>query len=175
LTKRPPKAQTAPALGSPAGTIIEAADIYRLYFHGPAYQVVECAWWDGKRIVALMARNLSSNHRPAELPALMAPRLIELCFQAAGLWDMGVQGRLGLPQRIDHVSVLRTPELAEGRLYAEVTPDIGRGFEAEVLDAAGNRYVQLNGYRTVAVPNAIDAERLKALQALMSVEAVVAA
>ena len=30
--------------------IIEAADIYRLYFHGPAYQVLERAWWDGKRM-----------------------------------------------------------------------------------------------------------------------------
>ena len=33
--------------GSPTGSPIEAADIYRLYFHGPAYQVVERAWWDG--------------------------------------------------------------------------------------------------------------------------------
>jgi acyl transferase domain-containing protein/NAD(P)-dependent dehydrogenase (short-subunit alcohol dehydrogenase family)/acyl carrier protein len=176
LTKRPPQALTGPALGSQAGSIIEAADIYRLYFHGPAYQVVERAWWNGKRIVALMANDLPSNHRPAELSTLMAPRLIELCFQAAGIWEMGVQGRLGLPQHIDHVSLLRRPELAEGRLYAEVTPNPGRGnFDVQVVDATGNRYVQLNGYRTVAVPNAIDAERLKPLEAVMQIAAVAAA
>jgi len=175
LTKRLPQALTAPAPGSPAGIIIEAADIYRLYFHGPAYQVVERAWWDGKRIVARMADNLPSNHHPAELTALIAPRLIELCFQAAGLWEMGVHARLGLPQHIDHVSVLRAPELAEGRLYAEVTPDTGRDFEAQVVDETGNLYVQLIGYRTVALPNAIDAERLKPLEAVMQVAAVAAA
>jgi hypothetical protein len=34
------------------GHIIEAADIYRLYFHGPAYQVMERAWWDGTGLSA---------------------------------------------------------------------------------------------------------------------------
>ena len=176
LTKRPSQPVTGPALGPQAGAVVEAADIYRLYFHGPAYQVVERAWWDGKRIVALMAKDLPSNHHPPELPTLMAPRLIELCFQAAGIWEMGVRGFMGLPQHIDRVSVLRSPERAEVRLFAVVYPDPGRGsFDAEVLDEAGNRYVQLRGYRTVAVPNAIDPERIKALQALLSVEAAVAA
>jgi Polyketide synthase dehydratase N-terminal domain len=106
----------------------------------------------------------------------VAPRLIELCFQAAGLWEMGVQGRMGLPLHIDRVSLLRPTELVEGRLYAAVTPNPGRGsFNAEVVDAAGNRYVQLSGYRTVALPNAIEIELLKPLQALLATEAVAAA
>jgi acyl transferase domain-containing protein/NAD(P)-dependent dehydrogenase (short-subunit alcohol dehydrogenase family)/acyl carrier protein len=176
LTKQAPQVVVGPTLGSQAGPTVEAADIYRLYFHGPAYQVVERAWWDGKQIVALLAKDLPSNHYPAELSTLMAPRTIELCFQAAGIWEMGVQGRMGLPQHIDRVSLLRAPELAEGRLYAVVTPDPRReSFDAEIVDAAGNRFIQLNGYRTVAFPNAVDAERVKPLQALMSIEASVAA
>ena len=59
LTKQPPEVVTTSALTSPAGHSIEAADIYRLYFHGPAYQVLERAWWDGSRIVGLMAKNLA--------------------------------------------------------------------------------------------------------------------
>ena len=70
-----------------AEAVVEAADIYRVYFHGPAYQVLERAWWDGNRMVGLMARSLPDNHRPADLPTLMAPRLIELCFQTAGSWE----------------------------------------------------------------------------------------
>ncbi len=104
LTKQTPKAETVPALCLTDGHIIEAADIYRLYFHGPAYQVMERAWWDGHRIVGLMAKGLPANHMPSELPTLMAPRLIELCFQTAGVWEMGAQGRMGLPQHIDRVS-----------------------------------------------------------------------
>ncbi|HYL46426.1 MAG TPA: SDR family NAD(P)-dependent oxidoreductase, partial [Candidatus Limnocylindrales bacterium] len=176
LSKQALKSVTGPVPGSQAGAIVEAADIYRLYFHGPAYQVLEHAWWDGKQVVALMSNALPANHFPADLPTLAAPRLIELCFQAAGLWEMAVQGRMGLPQHIDRVSFLRPPELAEGRLYAAVTPNPGRSsFDAEVIDAAGNRYVRLSGYRTVALPNAIEEERLKPLHALMPREAVVAA
>ena len=174
LTKRTPEVVTT-APYTPAGHIIEAADIYRLYFHGPAYQVLERAWWDGNRIVGLMAKGLPNNHHPAELTTLMAPRLIELCFQTAGIWEMGAQSRMGLPQHIDRVSLLRSPDLAEGRLYAMVTPNQAQGsFDAEVVDTAGNRFVQLSGYRTVAVPNSIVGEPLKALQMAMSLEAVAA-
>jgi len=176
LTKQSPNAVVVSALGTPDGHVIEAADIYRLYFHGPAYQVVERAWWDGKRIVGLRARGLRNNHHPVELPTIMAPRLIELCFQTAGLWEMGVQGRMGLPQQVRRVSLLRTPDLAEGHLYAVVTPLPDQGcFDAEVLDSKGKCYLQMSGYRTVAIPDAIDAERLKALQSLMSGDAVMAA
>jgi NAD(P)-dependent dehydrogenase (short-subunit alcohol dehydrogenase family) len=177
LTKQMPKAETVPALCLTDGHIIEAADIYRLYFHGPAYQVMERAWWDGHRIVGLLAKGLPANHVPSELPTFMAPRLIELCFQTAGVWEMGAQGRMGLPQHIDRVSslLLPAPESADTRLYAVVTSDPGRGnFDAEVVDTKGNRYLHLSGYRTVAVPNAVDAEGLKALQAAMSLDAVAA-
>ncbi len=174
LTKQAPKAISVPALGSPEGHIIEAADIYRLYFHGPAYQVVERAWWDGHRMVGLLAKGLPANHLPSELPTLMAPRLIELCFQTAGVWEMGTQGRMGLPLHIDRVSSsLGSPDSVGTRLYAVVTPDPGRGsFDAEVVDAKGNCYLHLDGYRTMEVPNAVDAEGLKALQAAMSLDAV---
>ena len=177
MVKHPPALLTVPALGRPDGHIIEAADIYRLYFHGPAYQVIERAWWDGTRIVGLMAKGLHNNHHPSGLPTLMAPRLIELCFQTAGVWEMGIEGRMGLPQHIDRVSLLVCdPEEAEGRsLYAVVTPNpLDGSFDAEVVNAKGTCCLQLSGYRTVAVPGAVDAGRLEALRAAMSLETVAA-
>ena len=175
LTKQLAKVVTVPALGAPTGHIIESSEIYPLYFHGPAYQVLERGWWDGYRIVGLMAEGLPPNHLPSEWPTLMTPRLIELCFQTAGLWEMGTQGRMGLPLHIDRVSSLLIPESANTRLYAVVTSDLGKGsFDAQVTDTKGNCYLQLSGYRTIAVPNAVDAERLKALQAAMSLDAVAA-
>jgi len=175
LTKQAPEAGILLAPGRPVGNIVEAADIYRLYFHGPAYQVMERAWWDGKRIVGLMPERLGGNHHPSDLPTLIAPRLIELCFQTAGVWELGTQGRMGLPQHIDRVSLLRAPDLAEGRLYAFVSPDPGQGtFNAEVVDSAGNQYLHLRGYRTVALSSAAEAEALKPLQAAMSLQSVAA-
>jgi acyl transferase domain-containing protein/NAD(P)-dependent dehydrogenase (short-subunit alcohol dehydrogenase family)/acyl carrier protein len=175
LAKEAVETLIGPHLGTPSGHVIEAADIYRLYFHGPAYQVLERAWWDGERVIGLLAKGLPDNHRPSDLPTLMAPRLIELCFQTAGIWEMGVQGRMGLPQHIDRVSVLRAPDRAESRLYALVTPNLQAGFDAEVVDMEGNCYVRLSGYRTVALPDAVDGEHLKHLQAIMSGEALMVA
>jgi len=161
---------------TPNGSVIEAADIYRLYFHGPAYQVVEKAWWDGNQIIGLMARDLPPNHHPHELPTIAAPRLIELCFQTAGVWELGMRGRMGLPQRVREVSWFRSPDLAEGRLHAVVTPDAAQGsFDAEVLDTKGNCYLHLRGYRTVAVSDGVDTEHLRILQTIMSGDAVLVA
>ena len=167
LTKQMPITLAAPALGSPDGHIIDAVDIYRLYFHGPAYQVLEKAWSDGGQFFGQMAMSLPNNHFPPEKPTLMTPRLIELCFQTAGLWEMTVLGRMGLPQYVRRVCALRRPDLAVGGLYAVATPNPEEGsFDVDVVDAAGNYYVRLSGYRTVALPDVVDTEPLKRLQAV---------
>jgi NAD(P)-dependent dehydrogenase (short-subunit alcohol dehydrogenase family) len=175
LTKQKPEAGIQAPLGIIEGNVIEARDIYRLYFHGPAYQVLERAWWDGHRLVGLLANNLPANHLPTQFLTIMEPRLIELCFQSAGLWEMGVQGRMGLPQHIDRISSSPAPQDSATRLYAVVTRDPDRNsFDAEVVDLQGNQYLHLNGYCTASVPNSIDDERLKALKIAMSLETVAA-
>ncbi|MGA8149557.1 MAG: SDR family oxidoreductase [Terriglobales bacterium] len=175
LAKHALKELSLSALGKPDRHTVEAADIYRLYFHGPAYQVVQRAWWDGMQIVGLMANSLPDNHHPSELPTRTAPRLIELCFQTAGLWEMGVKGRMGLPLHVHKIRLYGAPLATEDGLFAVVTPDPDEeGFHAEVVDAQGRRHLQLSGYRTVALPNAVDAERLKVLQDAMSLETVAA-
>ncbi len=121
LTKQAPRSDGPDSVHLSSESIIDAAEIYRIYFHGPAYQVVERAWWDGKRMVGELAKNLPGNHKPSDLPTLMAPRLIELCFQTAGLLEMGVHQRMGLPLHVEQVCWSRSPQLAEGPLYAVVT------------------------------------------------------
>jgi acyl transferase domain-containing protein/NAD(P)-dependent dehydrogenase (short-subunit alcohol dehydrogenase family)/acyl carrier protein len=154
---------------------IEPADIYRIYFHGPAYQVVDEAWWDGQRAIGRLAKGLPPNHHPSELPTLTAPRLLELCFQTAGIWELGAKSRMGLPQHVLEVCLLRAPNLAED-LYAVVTPGTVQGtFDAEVLDSKGNCYLRLTGYQTVALPSRVDPDRLKRLQATTPREAVLVA
>ena len=71
--------------------------IYDVYFHGPAYQVIERAAVEGDGVVALMAAGLPPNAKPAGADALVAPRLLELCFQAAGLWLLAKKQTMGLP------------------------------------------------------------------------------
>jgi NAD(P)-dependent dehydrogenase (short-subunit alcohol dehydrogenase family)/acyl carrier protein len=176
LTKQPVPLRSAKAVVPPVGNCVEASDIYRLYFHGPAYQVLERAWWDGNHIIGLMAKALPPNHHPSDLETIVAPRLIELCFQTAGVWELGIQGRMGLPLRVDHVSLFHTPNVADARLYAVAIPDNVRGtFDVEVLDEKGNCYLRLSGYQTVALSDAVDKEGLKSLQATMSGKTVLVA
>ena len=74
---------------------------------------------------------------------------------------------MGLPQHVQR----RLPggehrNLAKGPLYAVVTPNPEQGsFDAEVVDAAGNLYLQVSGYSTVALPESIDGKLLSALHA----------
>jgi hypothetical protein len=151
--------EIAPAPPPPMSLVhtIDAADIYRIYFHGPAYQVLHRAWWDEGRIVGELAANLPPNHVPADRPLAMAPRWIELCFQTAGLWEMATRHHMGLPQSVSAVWLGRGYEAAQGPLYAVVTPDAaGESFDADVVDAAGNCYLHLAGYRTVMFREEVD-------------------
>ena len=168
LTRRAPETVAAPAPGEPAGAMVEAADIYRVFFHGPAYQVLERAWLDDDRTVGQFYKGLPNSHYPPDRPTAMAPRLIELCFQAAALREVAGQGRIGLPLHVDQVCLWRSPDLADGPLYAVVAPARdGDSLDAEVVDQAGNSYLRLRGYKMVAHPDAVDVEPLRALRPVL--------
>jgi acyl transferase domain-containing protein/acyl carrier protein/NAD(P)-dependent dehydrogenase (short-subunit alcohol dehydrogenase family) len=166
LARQAPEARTSAP--PPAGhSIVEAATVYQAYFHGPAYQVVHRAWQDNGRTVGEFAANLSPNHVPADQPVAIAPRLIELCFQTAGLREMRLRDKMGLPLHVDRVLYLKDPAQAEGPLYAVVTEADGEAFDVEVVDQHGNVFLQLKAYSTVALEGGIKAEPLQALHAAM--------
>lgn len=87
---------------------------------------------------------------------MAAPRLVELCFQTAGVLEIGATGRLGLPKHIDQLRVVDTPP--EGRLGAVVRGTDGV-FDAYVIDEAGRVHVELRGYRTEALAQVDEALR----------------
>ena len=154
VAPRAARAQRQRCRSPPNGAAVTAPDIYRIYFHGPAYQVLERVWRDGATTVGLMAEALPDNHTPPKLPTLMAPRLIELCFQTAGIWEIGTTGRMGLPQHIDRVSAPRIPDASSGRLYAVVT-SAHRGGE---LRRAGRRRRRQRLRRAARLPHGRAAE-----------------
>ena len=128
--------------------------IYETYFHGPAYQVIERAAVDEESVVALFARDLGPNTDPKGVDIVTAPRLLELLFQAAGLWLLVQKETMALPTSLDQAVFVRRSEVPrEGRLYGvvEVQGD-GGAFDARVVDEKGRVYVELLGYRTVALP-----------------------
>ena len=144
---------TPPAKARDAA-VIAPADVYRLYFHGPAYQVVGEAWRDEGAAVGRLAEHLPADQVPA-MATLLDPRLEELCFQVAGLWEAGREGRLALPAHVDRLSVWG--EVATGAsdslvAIARPMPGSTGTFDCQVLDPDGRVRLRLDGYRTVPLP-----------------------
>ncbi|HEY3187120.1 MAG TPA: polyketide synthase dehydratase domain-containing protein, partial [Solirubrobacteraceae bacterium] len=141
--------------------------VYRVYFHGPAYQVLDRAWRDNGHVVGRLAGDLPVDHEPSASPIVFVPRLIELCFQTAGVWELGTAGRMALPTRVERV-VRYAGADAPGALWAVVSPrDGGDGVDAEVVDEAGTVRVRLEGYRTIELPGGVDAGALAPIRTAM--------
>ncbi len=138
----------------PEGLSIGAHTVYRVYFHGPAYRVIERAGLAGQTAISLMRAGLPPNAVPVSAASLTAPRLLELCFQTAGLWLLANKEVMALPAGLRRAVFYRQPEPADvRRLYAVVTAEReGAEFDARVVDGDGNVYLELSGYRTVSLP-----------------------
>jgi len=160
-----PKTDLRPAEDRGESTGVGREAVYGVYFHGPAYQVLEKAWREDGHIVGRFASELPANHDPASRPTEISPRLIELCFQTAGVWELGTVGRMALPTHIDRV-VRYKPSKKPGRLWAVVTPR-DDGVDAEVIDESGRVQVRLEGYRTVVLPGTIEASSLAPIRTAM--------
>jgi hypothetical protein len=144
--------------------MVQATDIYQLYFHGPAYRVVESSWRSGCQLFGVFSRNLPPNQQPAGMPLLVRPRLIELCFQTAGLWELATRSRMGLPYRIDRVQVLCPVDGDSETLYAVVTPQEGGAFDAQIVDETGRVHLAIEGYRTMELPDPVEPALLEPLR-----------
>jgi len=164
LTSDAPEGPRRAVITVPAAKLVSARDLYRLYFHGPAYQVIESAWRDGDEVFGLFAAGLPPNHEPAEAATLVAPRLIELCFQTAGIWELSAEGRMGLPHRVRRIQFFQPSESTQGRIFCVVAANPGGGFDARVVDEQGHVRLVVEGYGTMALPESVDPDLLRPLQ-----------
>jgi hypothetical protein len=133
-----------------------------VYFHGPAYRVLDRVEAAGKnQVIGIMTGDLPLDTSDASHTSLVGPRLIELCFQTAGVWEIGHTGQLGLPAGVDRV-IVRDPAAGGGPLVAEVTAsDDGLVFGARVRDGEGRVHVEIEGYRTSRMPNTLPEEEAR--------------
>jgi Polyketide synthase dehydratase N-terminal domain len=157
LARAPLGAEPVAPAPPPDGQGTTADAIYDIYFHGPAFRVLERAWRGEQGPLGLLASDLPADHVPAEHPEVASPRLIELVFQTAGVWEIGRHGRFGLPRHVDRV-VLHADHQPRGRVEAVVDAADG-GFDGRVVDEDGAVLVEVHGYRTVELPGGLDPAR----------------
>jgi acyl transferase domain-containing protein/acyl carrier protein/NAD(P)-dependent dehydrogenase (short-subunit alcohol dehydrogenase family) len=132
-------------------------DIYRVFFHGPAYRVLEMVnRLSSGEIVGTMRTELPLNTTDANHASLMGPRLVEFCFQTAGVWEIGKTGLMGLPSVVDRVTVF--DPAPQKQVMTVLTPrqsDSGLAFDGVVRDDDGKVYVKVEGYRTAQLPGGL--------------------
>ena len=136
--------------------------VYRVYFHGPAYQVLERAYrHDGER-------RRSARRRPAARPrAAGGPDRDRPAADRAVLPD---RGRLGARHRgPDGAPDPRRPGRARtparttrAALRRRRAPPGRRAMDADVVDETGRVRVRLEGYRTIALPGPLRERRARA-------------
>jgi NAD(P)-dependent dehydrogenase (short-subunit alcohol dehydrogenase family) len=154
LVERARLAGKTVAFHPPTRVTVGDGPIYRVYFHGPAFRVLEGVRLEADHAVGAMRNELPQNAKEAGASELVAPRLVELCFQTAGVFEISHRHVFGLPAALESLRILRQAEAGTSRLFAEVRPrEEDAGFDARVVDADGNVYVELSGYRTIAIPS----------------------
>jgi hypothetical protein len=165
LARAAPDAPTAGAPDAPeAGhPPVSHDELYRVYFHGPAYQVLERAYRANGHVLGELAEPLPPAYDHGETEVV--PRLIELCFQTAGVYELGTVGRMALPTHVDRVTRFAGADLP-GHLVAIVTPGAG-GMDAEVVDGDGHVRLRLEGYRTTEMPGGLDDAALAPIRRAM--------
>jgi acyl transferase domain-containing protein/acyl carrier protein len=170
LAKDTPSAPRAARAPSEEHDGVGRDAVYRVYFHGPAYRVLDRAYGDGGEVVGRMAADLPDDYQPAAAPTELDPRLIELCFQTAGVWELGTAGQMGLPTHVDLVACYGRAK-DPGPLWAVVRPRPDgpdeAAVDAEVVDSEGRVRLRLEGYRTTALPGAVDAQALIPIRAAL--------
>jgi 3-hydroxymyristoyl/3-hydroxydecanoyl-(acyl carrier protein) dehydratase len=153
-----------------ANGALTAEEIYQLYFHGPAFQVLD-------RVQRAEGSLLGKMNAP--LPPLVSegkalltnPRALELALQTAGVWEAAITGTLSLPSSIGWLKLYPMANL-EGMLFAEVHPEQGSDgtltFSAKVADASGTLAIELRDYHTVRLPFQAEAERIAPFKRLVA-------
>jgi NAD(P)-dependent dehydrogenase (short-subunit alcohol dehydrogenase family) len=143
---------------------VGASEIYKIYFHGPAYQVIQEAWRSGDEIIAQFAKNLPENHDPSNLPVAVSPRLIELCFQTASLSGLALESKLGLPFGLREFQICSFAGVKDEELFALIKVNSDGTYDCRLSDAKGSVYMVLSGYKTIDLPGSAREDLVKPLQ-----------
>ncbi|MCB2179923.1 SDR family NAD(P)-dependent oxidoreductase [bacterium] len=146
-------------------------EIYRLYFHGPSFRVIDGVQRDQNGLLGRFMGNLPPiTTKPLSLGS--APLLIELCLQTAGLWEIAQTGAMSLPRGIQKVRFYQH-ELNGEPIFAQIQPiptENGIHFNSRVLDGKGKVYLEIQGYRTSTLPVQMEPGLLAPIQKLVTEE-----
>lgn len=151
-------------------TALSPDDIYQVFFHGPSFQVLEAVWRapGNQVVIGKMAARLPDAVQQGTM--VSAPRLLELCLQTAGLVEIAITGRMGLPASIESLRLYPGAD-ESGDRYAVVQTRREQGgqlvFDAQVQTKEGATLLQMNGSRTSQLPEPLEPTRAEPIAAAL--------
>lgn len=152
-----------------SGGEIHSDQIYKLFFHGPSFQVLDGVQRSGDTMLGRLRQELMPI-TSRQQTMLTAPLLIELCLQTAGVWDVGQRGKMSLPSSIERLN-LYPIQPNGGRLFAEVS-SVGSPekscFDARVVDEKGRVYLELFRYCTIDLPYDVEEGLIEPMRRLVA-------
>ena len=162
--RRPqPPADASARRRAPSGAVVEHDAVYRVYFHGPAYQVLDRAWRERRRRRRPARRDLPPDHEPPGQPieiGAAADRAVLPDRRRVGARHGRADGAADPRRPRRRASPARTTPGRCGRSSARATD--GDGVDAEVVDERGRVRVRLEGYRTIELPGGARRRRARA-------------
>lgn len=123
-------------------------DVYKVLFHGPAFQVVDSVWFDGRDMFGKGHIPMPSL-RKEPVVELLPIRVIELCLQTSGMLDIALDGMMSVPKGIRSVS-LYTHSMTESVYTKAVKTELGNNILA--YNRQGELLVAIEGYETKEIP-----------------------
>ena len=153
----PPRKDTVSSTLPRNGIFIHHSDIYKVFFHGPAFRFLDHVFLDEAASQATFG--FMNTAQQDSMFQTHGPAALESCFQACAAYAIETQGVMALPvgvERLDILSPAGSP--AVGRLtFKGVAEDPATGrrrflFDAAVVDERNQLIIEAAGISMIEIP-----------------------
>ena len=128
---------------------ISREQIYKTYFHGPSFQVLEGICKISPEKVLAVYKKPSELLWKKSVKLLAHPMLIEAAFQACGYRDMHIAKRMTLPDKIGEITAADSENIPEKLFVLSVFKETKGNktvYDSYVFDKKGKLYIRLKDY-----------------------------
>jgi malonyl CoA-acyl carrier protein transacylase len=135
---------------SPKTPEVTKEEIYKIFFHGPSFQVLDSITKvDGKHTIATYKKPSKTPWHGKEKPVVANPLIIEAAFQACGFRDLHIDSKMTLPDYIGKVVIAegKAPDTLHILSVFKGKTDEGKSvYDAFAFDDDGKVWVELENF-----------------------------
>ena len=126
-------------------------EIYRILFHGPAFQVLRKVYTEGEDLIGEYENNIKPLLKDGTSPVILPMRMIEFCLQTSGMRDLMFSKAMRVPLGIGSIRILDLE-------YSESVPALARAsgktgsYDICAFSPQGKALLKIEKYQTKEMP-----------------------